>query len=229
MLEQTLRNDLKPKVKSVMAVIDPLKVIITNYEEGSTELLSIQNSSENKELGRRDVPFSKVVYIEKEDFMEEPTEDFKRLSPGIEVRLMGAYFIKCNEVIKDDSGNITELHCTYDPETKSGSNFKGRKVKSTIHWVSEKHAVSATVHLYDKLFVDDEIAKDPTKSWNEKINPLSKITMTLALVEPSLIDVKPEEKFQFYRLGYFTVDKNSKSDNLIFNRIVSLKDSKKNK
>lgn len=230
MLEHCLREDLKPKVESRMVVLNPLKVIITNYDENSSELLEIENNVENPELGKRLVPFSKVIYIEKDDFMENPIKGFKRLSPAIEVRLKGAYFIKCNEVIKDENGDIIELHCTYDPRTKSGTGFNERKVKSTIHWVSKDNGIKAEIHLYDKLLLDDTLLKDSSKTWNEKLNPNSLVVLKDCIVESSLKDSNLEDKFQFIRHGYFCVDKKySTSENLVFNRIVSLKDSWKNK
>lgn len=226
LLESILRNELKPNVQSIMAVLNPLKVTITNYEEEKTELLTIENNPENDELGSRVVPFSREIYIEKEDFMEVPDNGFKRLSLNTEVRLKGAYFIKCNEVIKDKiAGEITELRCTYDEKTKSGTGFTGRKVKGTIHWVSATHAVSAEVNLYDQLFEDDSIVKDNEKTWDEKINPHSKVTLTNCKIEPSIKNAKPEDRFQFLRHGYFCVDKDATDDKLIFNRIVALKDS----
>lgn len=226
MLDQSLRSDLKPKAKTIMAVLNPLKVTITNYDEAKTELLSIENNTENAALGSREVPFSNVIYIEKEDFMEVPTKGFKRLSLHSEVRLKGAYFIKCNEVIKDEkTGEVLELRCTYDPMTKSGTGFTGRKVKGTIHWVSASHGVKAEVHLFDKLFENEEIVRDTEKTWEEKINPNSKVVMKDSIIEPSIKEAKVEEKFQFIRHGYFCVDKYSTDKKLIFNRIVPLKDS----
>ncbi|MGG7164850.1 glutamine--tRNA ligase/YqeY domain fusion protein [Clostridium ihumii] len=230
MLEHCLREDLKPKVESRMVVLNPLKVVITNYDEDSSELLEIENNVENPELGKRLVPFSKIIYIEKDDFMENPIKGFKRLSPDIEVRLKGAYFIKCNKVIKDENGDIIELHCTYDPKTKSGTGFNERKVKSTIHWVSKNNGIKAEIHLYDKLLLDDTLLKDSSKTWNEKLNPNSLVVLKDCIVESSLKDSNLEDKFQFIRHGYFCVDKKySTSENLVFNRIVSLKDSWKNK
>lgn len=224
-LEQVLRDELKTKVNSVMAVLDPLKVTITNYDE--TELLPIENNKENPDLGTREVLFSNEIYIEKEDFMEVPIKGFKRLSLGTEVRLKGAYIIKCHEVIKDDSGEIIELKCTYDPETKSGTGFTGRKVKGIIHWVSALNSESVEVNLYESLFVDDEIVKDKEKSWEEKMNPKSKITMGNCRVESSITNANIGDRFQFFRHGYFILDK--VEDKLSFNRIVSLKDSWKGK
>ncbi|RAL21078.1 glutamine--tRNA ligase/YqeY domain fusion protein [Thermoflavimicrobium daqui] len=226
MLEHFIRQDLQTKVPSAMAILNPLKVVITNYPEDEFEYLPIENNAKNDELGKRNVPFSKVIYIEKDDFMETPVKGFHRLSPDKEVRLKGAYFIKCNEVIKDDDGEIIELHCTYDPETKSGTGFKGRKVKATIHWVSALHGVKADVHLYDSLFINHEIPKDDKINWLDMINPQSKVIVKDCIVEPSLVEAKPEERFQFIRHGYFCVDhKYSTKKKLVFNRIVSLKDS----
>ncbi|MEQ2529311.1 glutamine--tRNA ligase/YqeY domain fusion protein [Bacillaceae bacterium CLA-AA-H227] len=225
MLEQVLRDELKTKVNSVMAVLNPLKVTITNYDE--TELLPIENNKENPDLGTREVLFSNEIYIEKEDFMEVPVKGFKRLSLDTEVRLKGAYIIKCHEVVKDDSGEIIELKCTYDPETKSGTGFTGRKVKGIIHWVSDLNSESVEVNLYESLFADDEIVKDKEQSWEEKINPKSKITMGNCRVESSITNANIGERFQFFRHGYFILDK--AGEKLSFNRIVSLKDSWKGK
>ncbi len=223
MLEHAVRHDLKPKVHSVMAVLEPLRVVITNYPEGQTEYVTVKNNSENPELGSREVPFSRVVYIEKEDFMEVPESGFKRLTLDTEVRLMGAYFIKCHEVMKDEHGEIVELRCTYDPETKSGTGFKGRKVKATIHWVSAEHAVKVDVHLYDKLLLED-IDKELT--WEEKLNPDSLIVRKNVVGEPSIASAVPEDNFQFLRHGYFCVDKKyTTAETLVLNRVVSLKDS----
>ncbi|MDQ0252678.1 glutaminyl-tRNA synthetase [Evansella vedderi] len=227
LLESIVRDELKAKVPCFMAVLDPLKVTITNYDEGVTELISVENNVENAELGRRDVPFSRVIYIEKEDFMETPAKGFKRLSLNSEVRLKGAYFIKCNEVIKDeDTREIVELRCTYDPQTKSGTGFSGRKVKGTIHWVSAAQAVPAEVRLYDRLFDNDEIVKDPEKIWEEKLNPDSLVVCGNGMVEPSVKGAEVGTKYQFIRHGYFCVDRKSgDGQKFIFNRIVHLKDS----
>ena len=227
MLEHFLREDLKPKVDSVMVVLKPLKVVITNYPENETELLEIENNSTNPELGSRMVPFSRELYIDAEDFMENPVKGFNRLVPDGEVRLKGAYFIKCNEIIKDSStGEILELHCSYDPETKSGSGFTGRKVKGTIHWVSAKDGIKAEVRLYDKLLENYDLVKDDTKTWDEKINPTSLVILYNCILEPSLANPVAESKYQFIRHGYFVVDlKYSTKEKPVFNRIVSLKDS----
>lgn len=226
MLDHCLREDLKEKVNTAMAVLRPLKVVITNYPENESEVLVIENNPQNEALGNREVLFSREIYIESDDFMEEPVKGFNRLAPDSEVRLKGAYFIKCNEIIKNEAGEIVELHCTYDPETKSGSGFTGRKVKGTIHWVSAAHGVNAEIHLYDRLLTDDSLQKDETKSWDEKINPESLVKLTDCVVEPILKDAQPEDKFQFIRQGFFCVDnKYSTPDKLVFNRIVPLKDS----
>ena len=230
MLESTLRSELKEKVPTVMAVLNPLKVTITNYPEDKTELLEMKNNPENPKLGNRDVIFSKEIYIEKDDFMEVPIKGFKRLALHAEVRLKGAYFIQCNEVIKEeDTGEIIELRCTYDPKTKSGTGFCERKVKGTIHWVSALNSEIVEVNLFDKLFEDETIVKDTEKTWEEKMNPNSKVRMKNCRIESWIKEAKIEDKFQFLRHGYFCVDKHSTENKLIFNRIVSLKDSWKGK
>ena len=227
LLDHCLRQDLKEKSVSVMAVLRPLKVVITNYPEDDVEMLTIDNNSENEELGKREVPFSRTIYIERNDFLEQPPKGFHRLSPNAEVRLKGAYFIKCEEVIKDrETGEITELRCTYDPLTKSGTGFTGRKVKGTIHWVSADQAVKIDVNLYEKMLLDEETSTEGGKEWTEKINPNSLVTIQDALIEPSIKDFPPEMKFQFIRHGYFCLDRKSRThDQLMFNRIVPLKDS----
>ena len=220
-LEYCIREDLKAKVNVVMAVLDPIKVVITNYPEDMEETLTIENNPENEELGTREVVFSRELYIERDDFLEDAPKKFFRLSVGKEVRLKGACFIMCNEVIKDENGNIIELRCTYDPETKSGSGFTGRKVKGTIHWVSAKHAVKATVNLYDSLVVP---SKDDEKELVENENSL--IVLNNAYIEPSILLANKMDRFQFIRNGYFIADsKYFNKDNLVFNRIVSLKSS----
>lgn len=225
LLDHCLRQDLKGKTVSVMAVMRPLKVVITNYPEGQAELLKIENNSENETLGTREVPFSRTIYIERDDFMEQPSKGFHRLSVNAEVRLKGAYFIRCEEVIRDsDSGEITELRCIYDPLTKSGTGFTGRKVKGTIHWVSAEHAVHADVHLYEKL-LKKETPMD-NGDWATLINPESLVTINDVLIEPFVQSACSEQKFQFLRHGYFCVDtKYNAGDRLVFNRIVPLKDS----
>lgn len=232
MLEHCLRQDLKGKVNSAMVVLNPLKVTIENYPENETEYLEIENNVENEELGKRQVPFGREIYIERDDFMEEPIKGFNRLVPDKEVRLKGAYFIKCERVIKDEAtGEIKELICTYDPRTKSGSGFTERKVKGTIHWVSKEYGIKADVNLYNSLIEDFDLLKDDTKTWAEKINPESLVALKDCIIEPSLKGAKKEEKFQFIRHGFFCVDtRYTTNEKLVFNRIAALKDSwKKNK
>ena len=223
MYEYCVREDLKPRAKTIMAVLDPLKITITNFPEGQTEMLPIENNAENPELGERLVPFSRVLYVERDDFMEDAPKKFFRLSVGREVRLKGAYFITCNEVVKDESGRVVALHCTYDPETKSGSGFTGRKVKGTIHWVSAPHAARITARLFDYLEIDDPEAEGGTRE-----NPDSLIIMRDAVAEPSIRDATEADRFQFLRHGYFALDsKLTSGDDQVFNRIVSLKSSYK--
>ena len=223
MLEYCIREDLKLKRPRMMAVLDPVRLIIDNYPEGQTEMLSIPNNLENPEMGEREVPFSRELYIEREDFMENPPKKYFRLFPGNEVRLMGAYFVTCTGFEKDENGNVTEIHCTYDPETKSGSGFTGRKVKGTIHWVSAPTAGKVECRLYENI-VDEEKGKlnaDGTLN----LNPNSK-TITTAYVEPKLMEAKAYDSFQFMRNGYYCVDcKDSKEGQPVYNRIVSLKSS----
>lgn len=228
MLDHCLRNDLKCKVPSVMCVLNPLKVTLTNYDDDKIEWLTIENNSENDKLGTRKVPFGKHLYIEADDFMVSPQKGFKRLTLGGEVRLKGAYFIRCNEVVLDDEGRPIELKCTYDVETKSGSGFTGRKVKGTIHWVHATENLKAEVHLFEKLFEDDEIAKDKNLTWDEKINPNSHKILSNCFIEVGLKDSVKEDKFQFMRHGYFMIDEVKYEENmsrLKVNRIVPLKSS----
>lgn len=223
MLEHFIREDLHDKTLRTMAILRPLKLVITNYPENEEELLEIENNPDDENAGKRQVPFGREIYIEQEDFMENPPKKYFRLFPGNEVRLKGAYFVKCNEVIKDEEGNVLEIHCTYDPETKSGTGFTGRKVKGTIHWVNAKHAIPAEFRLYDHLILDEDSEED--KHFLEQINPNS-LKVLNGFVEPNMIDAKSEEKFQFFRHGYFNVDpKDTKNEKLVFNRIVSLKSS----
>ena len=223
MLEYCIREDLKLKRPRMMAVLDPVKLVIDNYPEGQIEMLSIPNNLENPEMGEREVPFSRELYIEREDFMENPPKKYFRLFPGNEVRLMGAYFVTCTGVEKDENGNVTVIHCTYDPETKSGSGFTGRKVKGTIHWVSVPTAGKVECRLYENI-VDEEKGKlnaDGTLN----LNPNSK-TVTTAYVEPKLMEAKAYDSFQFMRNGYYCVDcKDSEEGKPVYNRIVSLKSS----
>ena len=233
LLEFQIRNELNKTAPRVMAVLDPLKVVITNYPKEKEELLVAENNPEDMDAGFRDLPFSGEIYIEKDDFLEKADKNFYRLQLGHEVRLKNAYIIKANEVVKDKNGEIVEVHCTYDEDSRSGSGSEAsmRRVKATIHWVSIKHALPAEVRLYDRLFTHE--APDANKEIDFKtyLNPDSLKVLHHAFVEPSLADVKPGDKFQFQRLGYFNVDDESTAKSLIFNRTVSLKDnwSKKGK
>jgi glutaminyl-tRNA synthetase len=226
LLENFLREDLNKKALRKMAVIRPLKVIIDNYPEGQTEELDAVNNPEDPSAGMRKVPFSKVIYIEQDDFKETPPPKYFRLFPGQEVRLRYAYYVKCVGMEKDSAGNVTAIHCTYDPATRGGDSPDGRKVKATIHWVSAEHAVDAEVRLYDHLFTKEDPEDVPEgEDWKANLNPKSLEVITGAKLEPSLKDAKPGEKFQFERTGYFSVDKDSQEGALVFNRAVSLKDS----
>ena len=225
MLEYCIREDLKMKKPRMMAILDPIKLVIDNYPEGQVEYLDVVNNLENEELGSRKVPFCRELYIEREDFMEEPPKKYFRLFPGNEVRLMQAYFVKCNSFIKDENGKVTEIHCTYDPETKSGSGFTGRKVKGTIHWVAAPYAHKAEVRLYENL-VDEEKGVYNKEDGSLNLNPNSLTVLKDCYVEPSFAEAKAYDSFQFVRNGYFCIDaKDSTPDALVFNRIVSLKSS----
>lgn len=227
MVEHFVREDLKLKAPRTMGILRPLKVVITNYPEDQVEMLDAENNPENEEMGVRQIPFSREIYIEQDDFMEDPPKKYFRLFPGNEVRLKHAYFIKCEDVIKDENGNVVEIHCTYDPETKSGTGFTGRKVKGTLHWVDAKHAVPAEFRLYEPLILDnEEEAEDgEEKTFLDNINPNS-LEIVQGFVEPNMKDVKPQEKFQFFRHGYFNVDpKYTTPEKPVFNLIVSLKSS----
>ena len=224
MLEFCIRDDLKLKKSRVMAVLDPVKVVITNYPEGQIEYLDVENNRENEELGSRKVAFGRELYIERDDFMIDPPKKYFRLYPGNEVRLMNAYFVTCTDYITDENGKVTEIHCTYDPETKSGSGFTGRKVKGTIHWLAAPKALKAEVRLYENL-VDEEMGVYNKEDGSLNLNPNS-LTVKEIYVEENFKDAKPGESFQFVRQGYFCVDqKDSSEEHLVFNRIVSLKSS----
>lgn len=223
LLEYAIREDLNKNAQRVMAVINPIKVVITNYPEGQTEFLEAVNNPEKPESGKRQITFSREVFIEKDDFMENPPKGYHRLVPGGEVRLKYAYIIKCEEIIKDNSGNIIELRCTYDPETRSGGPST-KKVKGTIHWVNSKDSLDAQVRLYDRLFTIENPGAE--ENWLDYINPYSLKIINNVKVEPLLKSAKPLDKFQFERLGYFCLDyKYSNENNLVFNRTVTLKDS----
>ena len=225
MLEYCIRDDLKMKVPRMMAVLDPIKLVIDNYPEGQTEMLDADNNLENPDLLKRQIPFGRELYIERDDFMETPIPKYKRLYPGNEVRLMHAYFVKAVSCEKDEDGKVTVVHCTYDPETKVGSGFTGRKVKGTIHWVPAKEAVTATVRLYENL-VDEEKGVYNKEDGSLNLNPNSLTVIENAKLEPALLDVKPYDAFQFVRSGYYNVDvHDSKEGAPVFNRIVTLKSS----
>ena len=225
-LENHIREDLNRRAERRMAVLNPLKVVITNYPEDQTDELDAVNNPEDGSAGSRKVPFSRELFIERDDFMEEPPKKFFRLSPGKEVRLRWAYFVTCTGVMKSAAGEITEIHCTYDPATKGGDAPDGRKVKATLHWVSAKHAVKAEVRLYDHLFVkeDPDDVTDPSLDWKSNLNPASLQVIPAAMLEPSLAKSAIGTRIQFERLGYFCVDADSKPENLVFNRTVTLKD-----
>lgn len=225
-LENHIREDLNRRAERRMAVLNPLKVVITNYPEGQTEDMSAINNPEDSSAGSRTVSFGRELYIERDDFMEDPPKKFFRLSPGKEVRLRWAYFITCTGVVKNDAGEVIEVHCTYDPATRGGDAPDGRKVKATLHWVSAKHAVAAEVRLYDHLFCKedpDEVA-DPSLDWKSNLNPNSLHVISNAWLEPELGKAAIGDRFQFERLGYFCVDADSRPGKLIFNRTVTLKD-----
>jgi len=225
LLEFCIREDLNKRAARVMGVLNPLKVVITNYPEGGVDMLEAVNNPEDETMGSRLVPFSREIYIERDDFMEDPPKKYFRLAPGAEVRLRYAYLITCNEVVKDAGGEVVELRCTCDPASRGGQSPDGRKVKGTIHWVSAQHAVPAEVRLYDRLFTvpnPDDVPEDV--DYKDNLNPDSLKTVT-AMVEPCLKDAKTEASYQFERLGYFCVDPDSTGDRLVFNRTVTLKDS----
>ena len=224
MLEYCIREDLKLKRPRMMAVLDPIKLVIDNYPEGQVEYLDAANNLENEELGSRKVPFCRELYIEREDFMEEPPKKYFRLFPGNEVRLMHAYFVKCESFVKDENGKVVEVHCTYDPETKAGSGFTGRKVKGTIHWVPAPYAITAQVRLYENIIDEEKGVYNEDGSLN--LNPNSLTVIENAYLEPGFEGAKPYDSFQFVRNGFFCVDaKDTTPDRLVFNRIVSLKSS----
>ena len=226
LLEFSLREHLNKIAPRMMAVLNPVKVVITNYPEGQVEMLTAINNPQDESAGTRQGPFSREIYIERDDFMENPPKKYFRLAPGQEVRLRYAYFITCQEVIKDSDGNITEIHCTYDPATRGGDAPDGRKVKGTIHWVSAQHAIGAEVRLFDRLFkvpAPDDVEEG--HSFLENLNPDSLKVLTDCKLEPALADVKPMDRMQFERLGYFCVDNDSTPEHLVFNRTCTLKDS----
>ena len=225
LLEFCVREDLNKRAERRMAVLNPIKVVITNYPEGETEMISCVNNPEDESAGHREVPFSREVYIERDDFMEVPPKKYFRLSPGNEVRLRYAYLIRCNEVIKNEQGEIVELRCTYDPMSKGGQSSDGRKVKGVIHWVSAPHAKEAEIRLFDRLFTRESLDDiEEGKTFKDYLNPAS-LTVVKGYVEPSLAGTAPGSKYQFERIGYFCADKDSSIEKPVFNRTVTLKDS----
>ena len=225
LLEFSVREHLNQIAPRVFGVLNPVKVIITNYPEDKIEEMDLINNPEDPEAGSRIVPFTKELYIEREDFMEEPPKKFFRMGPGREVRLKGGYIVKCEDFKKDEAGNITEIYCTYDPNTKSGSDTSGKKVKGTLHWVSANYCFDAEIRLYDRLFKDEDPAGQMDKGFDELLNPDSLKILENCKLEPSLKDAKAGDKFQFQRLGYFCVDKESTANKMVFNRTVPLRDS----
>ena len=226
MLEHCLREELNKSARRVMAVLRPLRLVIDNYPAGQVEEMDAINNPEDAEAGTRKVPFSKVLYIEQEDFREDPPKQFFRLAPGREVRLRSAYFVRCERVVKNETGEVVELHCTYDPATRGGDAPDGRKVKSTVHWVSAQHAVDADVRLYDYLFTKANPDDAPEgQDFMSNLNPASLEVLTGCKVEPGLATAKSGAKFQFERQGYFCVDPDTTAGRLVFNRSVSLRDT----
>jgi glutaminyl-tRNA synthetase len=226
LLEHAVREDLNLKAPRVFGVLNPLKVIIENYPAGQIENVELINNPEDESMGKRTVPFSREIFIEQDDFMESPPGKFFRLAPGMEVRLKGAYIIKCKSFSKNENtGTIEEVYCTYDPDTRSGGNASDKKVKGTLHWVSAQHAVDAEVRLYDRLFIHEDPAGQKEDDYRNFLNPASLKILSGCKVEPSLANARPLEKFQFQRLGYFCVDYDSTDSKLVFNRTVSLKDT----
>lgn len=225
LLEYAIREDLNKRAPRVFGVLRPLKVVITNYPEDQVEQMEIDNNPEDEAHGKRLVPFSREIFIEKDDFMENPPNKFFRLAPGQEVRLKGAYIIKCTALLKDNNSEVNEVHCTYDPETRSGGPQSDRKVKGTLHWVSAAHSLDAEVRLYDRLFSDEDPSGHKDFDPREFLNPGSLTIIKGCKVEPSLADVRPLDKFQFQRIGYFCADYDSRPGSLVFNRTVGLKDT----
>jgi glutaminyl-tRNA synthetase len=222
MLEHAIREDLKTKAPRTMAVLDPVKLVITNYPEDKVEYLEAEINSENPDMGVKQIPFGREIFIERDDFMENPPNKYFRLFPGNEVRLRHAYFVRCTDFTKDAEGKVTEIRCTYDPETKSGSGFSARKVKGTIHWVSAKHALNAEVRLYDYMMEDEDFDKS---NFLEKLNENSKVILKDCKVDDSFSSYNQGDRYQFLRHGYFIIDEESNDDKLVFNRIVQLKSS----
>jgi glutaminyl-tRNA synthetase len=224
LLEFAIREDLNKKAPRVMAVLRPLKVVITNYPEGKEEWMETINNPEDESMGIRTIPFSREIYIERDDFMEDPPRKYFRLGPGREVRLKSAYIIRCEDFVKDENGEVVEVRCTYDEATRSGGPEANRKVKGTLHWVSANHALEVEIRLYDRLFSDPDPAGHKDKSPEDFLNPHS-LEVIRGFVEPSLMTAGPLDHFQFQRIGYFNADPDSSPGNLIFNRTVPLRDT----
>jgi glutaminyl-tRNA synthetase len=227
LLEHCLREDLNRRAKRVMAVLYPIRLVIDNYPEDKVEMLEAVNNPEDESMGTREVPFSRILYIEREDFREEPPNKFFRLAPGREVRLKHAYYVICENVVKDEkTGEILEIHCTYDPETRGGWSKDERRVKGTLHWVSAAHAIDAEVRLYDHFFtLEDSSDVAEGTDFKDYLNPKSLETLTACKMEPCLMDAAPGDRLQFMRQGYFSVDPDSTKEKLVFNRTVSLRDT----
>jgi glutaminyl-tRNA synthetase len=226
LLEYFLREDLNKRAPRVMAVLRPLRLVIDNYPEGQVEQMEAVNNPEDESMGSRTVPFSRVLYIEQDDFREDPPKQYFRLAPGREVRLRYGYFVTCTSVVKDAAGQVTEIHCTYDPATRGGNAPDGRKVKSTIHWVSAEHAIDAEVRLYDTLFTrEDPNQVEEGQDFTANLNPHSLEVLSEAKLEPSLREAKSGAGYQFERLGYFSVDPDTTPEKLVFNRTVALRDT----
>jgi glutaminyl-tRNA synthetase len=225
LLEHAVREDLNKTAQRVMGVLNPLKVIITNYPEGKVEMMEAVNNPEDETMGTRQVPFTREIFIEREDFMVDPPKKFFRLSPGAEVRLRYAYFITCTNVVKDENGEVVELHCTYDPASKGGNSPDGRKVKATLHWVSATENIEAEVRLYDRLFMVEDPSGDKDLDFRELMNPDSLTILPVCYIEPFVKNAKPLDHFQFERMGYFNIDKDTTPEKIVFNRTVSLRDN----
>jgi glutaminyl-tRNA synthetase len=226
LLEHAVREDLNQRALRVMAVLNPLKVVIENYPEGQVEMMECVNNPEDASAGKREVPFSKTLYIEQDDFREDPPKHFYRLSPGREVRLRYGYLVTCTSVVKNDEGKVVEVRCSYDPATRGGNTPDGRKVKSTIHWVSAEHAIEAEVRLYENLFLtEDPNDSSQGQDWTANLNPKSLEVVAHPKLEPSLKDAKVGTSYQFERLGYFCLDRDSRPERPVFNRTVGLRDS----
>jgi glutaminyl-tRNA synthetase len=226
LLEHCIRQDLNERAPRALVVLRPLKIVIDNYPEGQVEWFEIENHPFRPEMGTREVPFSREIYIEQKDFMEEPPRKYYRLSPGREVRLKSAYLVTCTGVVKDEEGNVVEVHCTYDPETRGGEAPDGRKVKGTLHWVSAEHAIDAEVRMYDHLFLEeDPYDVEEGESWLDNVNPSSLEVLTESKLEPTLADLKVGDRYQFMRMGYFCVDPDSTPERPVFNLSVTMRDT----